>query len=378
MVNYSIIFLALEWFNSHTLAGLGYGLCFGPPLILGWFAGVYCDRYSPRKVILIAQNAFFVSLGLLYFALSAAPDTQKPLLLVAALFSGIGWSFVAPARFASLPFYIGKKPLAAASIALNLMVMTGFGIAPMLLKLLETHFSWQAVLITAGCFFAISSSLLWPLHYKFTAKPAAKALQEIVESLRYVQRSSHIKQLLLLSAISYLLMGPIQVILPSIAESTLKLSPSAQGYYLSLVAFSLIAGGLMAMWLKTRGGVGIKLMLAIVGAGIGIAGLASEDRLLASVIILFFASACGGIAISFIVAGLQAFSADAHRGRIMSFYTMIGQFVPAASGISAGVLTQIYSATTALLIVASIIIIATVACFWVPNSIRHLESFENA
>ena len=62
IVNYSIIFLALQWFNSHALAGLGYGLCFGPPLILGWFAGVFCDRYSPRKVLLIAQNSFFISI----------------------------------------------------------------------------------------------------------------------------------------------------------------------------------------------------------------------------------------------------------------------------------------------------------------------------
>jgi len=378
MVNYSIIFLSLEWFNSHALAGLGYGLCFGPPLILGWFAGVYCDRYSPRRVILIAQNSFFVSLGLLYMALSASPELQKIWLLLAALCSGIGWSFVAPARFSGLPFHIGKWSLAAASIALNLMVMSGFGIAPMLLKLIEAHYSWQAVFITAACLFALSSSLLWPLRYKFTPKPAAKALHEIAESLRYVQQSHHIKQLLLLSSISYLLMGPIQVILPSIAENTLNLSASAQGYYLSMVAFSLIAGGILAMRLKAQGRVGTYLMLAIFGAAIGIAGLASADHLLASVVILFFASACGGIAISFIVAGLQAFSPDAHRGRIMSFYTIIGQFIPAASGISAGVLAQTYSPSTALYITAGIIITSSLVCFWIPNNIRHLKSFENA
>lgn len=106
IVNYTIIFLSLEWFNSHSLAGIGYGLCFGPPLILGWFAGVYCDRYSPRKVILVAQNSFFVALFLLYLAFDSNDDLRMFLLLSAALFSGIGWSFVAPARFATLPFYV--------------------------------------------------------------------------------------------------------------------------------------------------------------------------------------------------------------------------------------------------------------------------------
>ena len=130
MVNYSIIFLALEWFDSHAIAGLGYGLCFGPPLILGWIAGVYCDRYSPRKVLLVMQNSFFVSLVLLYLALTASGNAQIALLLSAALFSGIGWSFVAPARFATLPYYVKPQKLMTAAIALNLMVMTGFGLAP--------------------------------------------------------------------------------------------------------------------------------------------------------------------------------------------------------------------------------------------------------
>ena len=67
MVNYSIIFLSLEWFDSHSIAGIGYALCFAPPVILGWFAGVYCDRYSPRNVILVAQNSYFISLFLLYY-----------------------------------------------------------------------------------------------------------------------------------------------------------------------------------------------------------------------------------------------------------------------------------------------------------------------
>jgi len=145
-----------------------------------------------------------------------------------------------------------------------------------------------------------------------------------------------------------------------------------------MVAFSLIAGGILAMRLKSQGRVGTYLMIAIFGAAIGIAGLASADHLLASVVILFFASACGGIAISFIVAGLQAFSPDAHRGRIMSFYTIIGQFIPAVSGISAGILAQTYSPSTALYITAGIIITSSLVCFWIPNNIRHLESFENA
>ncbi len=377
IVNYSVIFLALEWFDSHALAGIGYGLCFGPPLILGWFAGVYCDRYSPRRVILIAQNSYFVSLLLLHLAFSATPDNQRILLLVAAFFSGIGWSFVAPARFATLPFYVKPSKLTGASIALNLMVMTGFGLAPMLLKQIKVNFDWESVLITAAALFLVSSTLLLPLRFKFKAKPAEKTIQEIKNSLLFVKQSEFLKPLLLLAMITYLLMGPMQVILPTIAEQMLQLNETDQGKYLSLIAFSLIVGGLSAMWLKNKGRIGINTMVAIAFAGAGLAYLSIEDSLALSVVVLVLASICGGIAISFIVAGLQAYSADEHRGRIMSFYSIISQFIPAASGVGAGFLAQSFTPMIALQVVAGIIVFSSITCMVVLSNIRQLQEFEN-
>lgn len=377
IINYSIIYLSLEWFDSHAIAGIGYGLCFGPPLILGWFAGVYCDRYSPRKVILIAQNSFFISIALLYCAFSASVELQKLLLLVAALFSGIGWSFVAPARFATLPFYVPAKKLAGAAIILNLTVMTGFGLAPMLLKQIKINFGWQEVLITAAALFVISSALLLPLTFKFKSKPRDKVLQEIKTSLLFVHNSMIIKQLLLLSMISYLLMGPMQVILPTITEKNLHLSEAGQGYYLSLIAFSLIVGGFLAMFLKNKGNIGKKLMFCIFVAGSGIAYLGIEERLSYSVATLFIASTCGGVAISFIVAGLQSFSPDEQRGRIMSFYSIISQVIPAASGVGAGILAQAYTPSIALQIIASIIVSSMIISFFTLKKVRQLEHFNH-
>jgi len=377
MVNYSIIFLAVEWFDSHAIAGIGYGLCFGPPLILGWFAGVYCDRYSPRKVILVMQNSFLISLLLLFIAFNSATENRQILLLSAALFSGIGWSFVAPARFAALPFYVSVKKLAGAAIALNLMVMTGFGLAPMLLKQIKVNFDWQAVFFTSGSLFILSSCLLIPLTFHFKAKATDKALKEIKNSLIFVKQSSFLKPLLMLAAIAYLLMGPMQVLLPTIAEKTLQLNETSQGYYLSMIAVALIMGGLIAMQLNNRGKVGLKLMLAVFIAGVGIAYLGSESNLIFSVIILFISAACGGIAISFIVAGLQAYSGDEHRGRVMSFYSIISQFVPAASGIAAGLFAQAYTPAIALQVIALVIMSSVTLCFFILKGIRQLESFDH-
>ena len=394
MLNYSIIFLSLEWYNSHSLAGVGYGLCFGPPLILGWFAGVYCDRYSPRKVLLVAQNSFFIALLLLWLAfevpLNGTEDNQRMFyLLVAALFCGIAWSFVSPARFATLPFYVSyskandliknKHKLTMATIMLNLMLMMGFGLAPMLLKQIQVSFNWQAVLLSAGVMFALSSLILLPLKFKFTAKinsgSSNKALKEIKASFIFVKQSPYLSQLLLLASIAYLLMGPMQVILPSIAKDKLALSELAQGNYLSLVAFSLIVGGLLAIILKNKGKLGWQLLLSIFFAGLGIGLLSLVENLALSVTLLVLSASCGGIAISFIVAGLQHYSSDEHRGRVMSFYTIIGQAIPAASGVGAGLLAQTYSPSIAMIITSSVIVIAMLAAMLYLKQVKQLDSY---
>lgn len=384
MVNYSIIFLSLEWFNSHSIAGIGYGLCFGPPMILGWFAGVYCDRYSPRKVLLVAQNSFFIAIMLLFAAFNNV-DNKLTLLLTAALFSGIGWSFVAPARFATLPYYVtftkeDKKKLTTATIILNLMLMMGFGLAPMLLKQIQVHYGWLSVLLTSGTLFALSSLILLPLTFSFTKKDIDnknnKAFNDIKKSLQFVNDSPILSQLLLLASIAYLLMGPMQVILPTIAKDNLKLDEIAQGNYLSLVAFSLIVGGLLAMKLKHIGNIGGQLLFTILLAGLGIGMLTLVENISLSVLLLVVSACCGGIAISFIVAGLQHYSSDEHRGRIMSFYTIIGQVIPAASGITAGLLAQIFSPNAAMVTIAGFIVFALAYAMFTLKRLRQLDQYE--
>ncbi|WP_206484174.1 MFS transporter [Thalassotalea sp. G2M2-11] len=378
MVNYSIIFLALEWFDSSALAGIGYGLCFGPPLILGWFAGAYCDRYSPRKVLLVAQNSFFISIAILAFAANSELAIRQSLLLMAALFSGIGWSFVAPARFATLPYYVKGKKLAGASIALNLMVMSGFGLAPMLLQQVKVNFDWQAVFMCAGALFALSSLILIPLKIAHQAKVTQGVFKEVAHTLEIVKASSLTAPFLVLAMVTYLLMGPMQVLLPSIAKNQLGLSEIAQGYYLSLIAIALIVGGVIAMGIKDKGHLGKTLMFAIFIAGSGVAYLGVTEQLAFSVITLLISGACGGIAVSFIVAGLQHYSPEFHRGRIMSFYSIISQCVPALSGILAGGIAQVYSPSIALQVMALIIVLSALSCFYLLTAIRQLQGFEHA
>lgn len=374
MVNYGVIFLSLEMFNSHALAGLGFGLCFMPPIVLGWMAGVFCDRYSPRSVILIAQNSYLVSFILLslvvYDVDGMALNTKVVLILIAAFFSGVGWSFVAPARFASLPFYVDPHKLTSASVALNLVVMTGFGLAPLVLKFIQVNWSWAMVMIVGAIFTLLSTAILLPLSYKFVGKKEEKAKQELLEGIQFVRQSKPIIQLLSLAAITYALMGPMQVLLPSVAKDILNLSDMSQGRYLSLVALALIFGGVVVMLLKSRLHYGYFLFLAISLAGVGIGALGLLSVYSVSALVLVIAGALGGMAISLIVAGLQHYAPSHLRGRIMSVYTIISQVIPATSGIIAGALASTVNLTPALIAFGVFILLFSIIGFWRFNALR--------
>ena len=145
MVNYTVILYLQETVGSDLLSGIGFGLSFGSSLLFGWFAGVLCDRVAPHRVIQSAQTLFVVCLALLWWTdAQADASTRVALVMLAALFSGLGWSFVGPARLAALGQLADPARLKPATILFNVQVMLGFGLAPIVLAV-QRHLRWLAL-----------------------------------------------------------------------------------------------------------------------------------------------------------------------------------------------------------------------------------------
>ena len=103
LVNYSVILYLQEKVGSDLLSGIGFGLSFGTSIVFGWFAGVLCDRISPTRVIHAAQVLFLFCLaGLWWTDVGASAETRVAWTLFSAFLGGLAWSFVGPARLASL------------------------------------------------------------------------------------------------------------------------------------------------------------------------------------------------------------------------------------------------------------------------------------
>ena len=351
MVNYSVIMYAQEALQSDLLSGIGFGLCFGPPLLLGWYAGVLCDRHAPVAIIHGAQSLFVAAALVLAAAhlLVTEPAARAPLLLGAALLAGIGWSFAAPARMTTLGQMVGAAELRRASLLFNLLVMLGFGLGPLAISLCRIGFGWPGVFALAAMLAAASSLLLLRVASRASGKPHRRIREEIGEGVRAVRASPLLAQLLAAAVLGYTLMGPLQVLLPKLARGELGLSELGRGAFLGALAPALIGGGLLCLPLARLLPHGKTILATLLGSGVLFGWLATTHAPAIAVGLLAGVGVLGGIAISLIVAGIQENVDDAVRGRVLSMYTIVSQFVPAASGLGAGVLAHALDARRAML-----------------------------
>lgn len=350
MINYGVIMYAQDAIGSDLLSGIGFGLCFGPPIVLGWYAGVLCDRLAPGRLIHAAQALFVLAALLLWAGHVLLPDASQrvaPLVLAAAL-AGAGWSFVAPARMATLGQIASSADLKPASVLFNLLVMVGFGLGPVLIAIMRRGFGWPGVFGCAALLFVLSSIALLGVRTRASARPHAPVWTEIREGVNAVIAQPLLLQLMVAAMAGYLAMGPMSVLLPRLASAQLALGELGRGAFLGTLALALIAGGVIALASAHRLHNGRLVFGATVLAGCALAALGSMTEVGPAVALLCVVGIAGGLALSLIVAGIQLQAGDAMRGRILSMYTIISQVVPAASGVAAGALTQAFGVGTAL------------------------------
>ena len=346
LTNYAVILFAQDVWGMDALAGAGFALCFGVPLLLGWPAGAWCDQHSPQRIAQFAHGAFLLAL-LLLAAASRNLAFGVPLYLLGATCAGVGWALLAPARMALLGRLAGERQ-AKLAVLFNLLVMLGFGLAPLLLALARNLGGWPAVHGSGLLLFGLSAGLLVGLRVPGLGG-AGHVLERVQQGFAYVRATPLLAQALLAAVLIYLAMGPIQVMLPRFAQQTLQLSELARGLFLGTLALALLLGGAVSLWLARRFGQGRCVLVAALGSGIALGLLGQTNSLGLALLCLGLNGIGAGIAVSLIVALLQHESQPQLRGRLLSIYTVTSQVVPAAGGLGAGLLLEVLPASQGLL-----------------------------
>jgi MFS family permease len=281
---------------------------------------------------------------------------------------GLAWSFVGPARLATLGQIAPPTKLKPATIIFNLQVLLGFGLAPLIIGLVRSRYGWPAVFATGMGLFAASSLLLLGTHTRGSDRPSLGVTKELAEGFAAVRANPLLTQLILAAIVAYAMTGPMQILLPKLAREVLGLSELQRGGYLGLMALTLIAGGVSALLLGKHLHHGAAIFAGTMTASLLFASLSYWTSASVSSMALGGMGLLGGMVISFVIAGIQGQAPEAMRGRIMGIYSIISQVVPAASGVAAGALVRSTGVTSAILMAGlGLALIAMLATMLMPK-----------
>lgn len=375
MINYSVIIYAQEVLESDLLSGLGFGLCFGPPIVLGWYAGLLCDRLAPGRLIHYAQAAFVVAALVLLLAdlRVAAPQARMVPFLGGAALAGVGWSFASPARMAAVAQVVKPGELRAGALGLNLLVMLGFGLGPLAIGLVRSVTGWPGVFAVAAVLFLLSSALLLGVQTHRSHRPRRHVLHEIREGFAAILHEPLLGQFMLAATVGYLAMGPMQVLLPKLANARFGLGDLGRGLFLGTLAVALLIGGLGALKLASAVRSGLCILLATIVVGVMLASIGFAGGAGVAVALLFGVGLGGGFALSLIVAGIQVNTGEAVRGRVLATYTVISQVIPAAAGVGAGVMSHWFGPRQAMILCGGTIALAALGNALWMRTLRELR-----
>jgi MFS family permease len=327
--------------NSSFMLGLVSFFNLLPVLLLGLLGGVTADRFSRRRLMIVAQSAAMLQ-ALLLGTLTLGGWVRPWQILVLATLLGIVQAFEMPARHSFINGLVPREDLANAialnSGAFNVARFLGPAIAGWLVL---WYGEGTVFLINAASFLAVLTSLLL---IRETAAPRlhsdGSVMQHLHEGLQFAWQRPRIRAaLLMVSAIS-LLASCVLVLMPVFAKEVFASGPRVLGLLFGATGVGALAGALRLAHRRSYAGLDATIGVAALIASVSASLFAQIDVLWLALLILVLAGAGQVSAVASANTLIQLTAEDEVRGRVMSLFAIIFiGFMPFGS-LLAGVLAH--------------------------------------
>jgi MFS family permease len=328
--------------GSAALLGI-IGFCgLVPTFVLAPIAGVFVDRHSRHRVLVITQVlSMLQSFALAALALPGVITVAEVAAL--QLFQGVINAFDTPARQAFVVEMVEDRNDLPNAIALNSSMFNGARlIGPSIGGILI------AVVGEGGCFLidgisylAVIASLLAMSMRPIEAQGQRKnVLHELGEGFRYAAGSAPIRSILVLLALVSLVGMPYTVLMPVMAAERLHGGAHTLGFLMAAVGLGALAGAVRLALRRSVLGLGRTIVLMAATFGIMLATFAASRAVWLSLPLLVLA----GFAMMTQTAAsntiLQTILEERMRGRVMAFYTMAVMGTAPFGSLIAGALAE--------------------------------------
>ncbi len=316
-----------------------------PSVFTAPVAGLICDRFDKRKIIIAAD----LVLALAAFALAALAFARviNPWHIIAinVVLAAAG-GFEMTTRHSLVPEIVDKKDDLVNAISMNSAMFNGARLIGPVAAGAIVALAGEASCFLAygiGNIAAISAMLMMKTERKKAAAPAG-AVSDLVEGAKYVAKSRPITHAMVILSLTCFFGTSCFVLLPVVARDILKGGPHTLGLLMGAMGAGAVAG---ALFLATRKKLDKLAFYTFVFLAVLAASLVSVFfvKSLAPAIIALAAGGFGMIA--FMAANnttVQSLAEDRVRGRVISFYIISFCSASPAGSLFAGWLARMWGA----------------------------------
>lgn len=359
--------LVLQLTNSPFLLGLVSALQFLPMLLFSLHAGVWIDRLSKRRILLLTQTVLMI-LAFALTVLVASGQLRYWMLLIMATVLGMANTLDVPARQAFIIELVGREHLTNA-IALNSAIfnaarLVGPAIAGTIMGFwgatwcfLINGLSFVGVILVLARLPGMPRRTVAPVQEKRAVWP------EILEGLRYIRQTPVIFVTMLSVAVFSSIAMNFNVLVPVLAKLDFHSGVQGYGFLMSAMGFGALAGALTVAWFSGQGPQ--KFLLASGAVGLGVFSVLAgwQNSYWGAALVLVF---MGWSMLVFTASAnslIQVTVDNRLRGRVMSVYSLVfGGMAPVGS-LYAGTLSHVLLARKTFALSGLLVLIFLAALF---------------
>jgi MFS family permease len=302
-----------------------------PRAIFMLIGGAITDRFSPRLIMIVADAIRLVLTALMALVIFTGA-VQMWMLYVFGLGFGLVSGFAIPAENSIVPVLVKQEELQAGnSLMMGLVQLVQF-VGPTIAGIViggyaHSLFGVGLAFALDAFSFGISAVCLWLIRGVSAprrledAEPHESVWASILAGLKYVWDDQTLRLLFgVMLAVNFLVVGPLLVGIPVLANQRLPEGAVAFGLLMSAYAGGNLGGYIVAGMLPRPSGATIRVVLIVllVSFGFVIAGLAFIQRTWVGFVMLLMMGLANGYTAIMLITWIQLRTPRDMLGRMMS------------------------------------------------------------
>jgi len=327
-----------------------------PLLVLLLPAGVWADRFDPKRMLVGSQLALFLVMAGTAISMGDGAGSL-PLLITSALLAGVVTSIGSPVRSSLIPALL-KGPLLYSGIALNAIALTlSLVLGAVSARAFGNWFGfdgafwWLAGLTLVGTIALAGLKSPGPA----TSGNRATLSEAVTEGLQYVWNEHGMRALFVLLSVSGLMMTPIMfVTLQAYIKSDLGQTGGDAAPMLALMGVGIAISSVFIMRRGSMEEKSVKFMRAMLGGTTCMFLMGWTTAFWQVLVLAVVMGMCGGFFINMNQGLIQSNTPPPMMGRVMGLYALVSGGLTPFGALALGFLGEKFGNGLAIKMVAGL------------------------